>query len=135
VTASWRRTGQLIAVLLALQVLLGSLILSRGFPYFGSSLVDGAAIWELPVAAYHLPAIQTLTAMGFCCGISHGMVLSHKVVGGHIPMRVTGAFILAATNWLCWTAIALIAQMLWIATRGRRQLAQDGSETIEEETS
>lgn len=134
-TASWRRAGQLIAVLLALQVLLGGLVFSRGFPYFGSSLVDGAPIWELPVAAYHLPGIQTLTAMGFCCGFSHRMVLSHRVVGGHIPMRVTGAFILGATNWLCWTAIALIAQTVWIASRRRRQLAQDGTETLEDETS
>ncbi len=119
-TSSWRRAGQLIAVLLALQVLLGGLLFSRGFPYFGSSLIDGAAIWELPVAAYHLPAIQTLTAMGFCCGFSNGLVLGRRVIGGHIPMHLTGAFILSLTNWLCWTLIALVAQATWVATRGRR---------------
>jgi thiosulfate reductase cytochrome b subunit len=120
VSPSWRPAGQLIAILLALQVVQTGLFVSRGFPYFGSSLIDGAAIWELPVAAYHLPAIQTLTAMGFCCGFSNGLVLGRKVIGGHIPMHLTGAFILSFTNWLCWTLIALVAQATWIATRGRR---------------
>lgn len=119
-TAGWRRAGQFIAVLLAIQVLLAGLVFSRGFPYFGSRLIDGAAIWELPVAAYHVPAIQTLTAMGLCCGFSKGAVLTYRVVGGHIPMQATGTFILAVTNLLCWSALALVGYGVWAATRGRR---------------
>lgn len=134
-TSSWRRAGQLIAVLLAIQVLLGGLVFSRGFPYYGSKLIDGATIWELPVAAYHLPAIQTLTALGFCCGFSNGLVLGRRVVGGHIPMQPTGAVILGFTNWVCWTLIALIAQGVWIATRARRRLSPDATDQLEEETS
>jgi thiosulfate reductase cytochrome b subunit len=130
VRAGWRRAGQLIAILLAIQVLLGGFLVSRGFPYFGSRLIDGAALWELPVAAYHLPAVQTLTAMGFCCGFSNGLVLGRRVIGGHIPMHLTGAFILSATNWMCWTAIALVAQGAWVVSRRRRGIPA----TVEKES-
>jgi hypothetical protein len=123
-----RRSLHLISGLLTIEVLLAGVIFSRGFPYYGSSLIDGAPLWELPVAAFHLPAIQTLTGLGLCCGLSNGLVLRSRVVGGHIPMRVTGTLILAATNWICWTAIALLAHWIWVLTRARRSSAPEGTE-------
>ncbi len=108
-----RRLLQLPALLLVVQVALGGLLLVRGFPYFGSRLVHGASWWEVPVALYHLPAIQALSAAGLCCGLTNGLVLRSRVVGGHIPMEPTGTLILALTNWFCWSAITLLLACLW----------------------
>ena len=124
----WRRAVQVVAFLLALEVGLAGLVFSRGFPYFGSSLITRASPWEWPVAMFHMPAIQSLSAMGLCCGFSHGLVLTHRVVGGHIPMRVSGTFVLAAANWLCWTAIALLAHLVWQVARSRRGLGPETGE-------
>ena len=120
-----RRSLHLTAILLAIQVLLAGVVFTRGFPYYGSSLIDSASLWELPVAAFHLPAIQALTSAGLCCGLSKGLVLRSRVVGGHIPMRVTGTLILAATNWICWTAIALLGHWAWALARARRSPVPD----------
>lgn len=108
-----RRFVQAIALLLALQLLLGGVLLLRGFPYFGSRLVSAAAWWELPLALYHLPAIQTLSAAGLCCGLSNGLVLRSRVVGGHIPMELPGTLILALTNWACWSLLTLLGLAFW----------------------
>lgn len=108
-----RRVVQAIALLFALQLLLGGVLLLRGFPYFGSRLVDAAAWWELPLALFHLPAIEALSAAGLCCGLGNGMVLRSQVIGGHIPMQLPGTLILALTNWACWSAITLLLGLLW----------------------
>lgn len=114
-----RRSLQLSTLLLVFQLLLGGLLLFRGFPYFGSRLVSGAPWWELPVALYHFPAIQALSAAGLCCGFTHGLVLSSRVVGGHIPMQVPGALLLALTNWFCWSAVTLLLYWVWWLRRRR----------------
>jgi hypothetical protein len=106
-------------LLLSVQLVLAALVFARGFPYFGSSLIASASLWELPVAAFHLPGIQLLSAVGLCCGFANGLVLKHTIVGGHIPMRVAGTTILATTNWLCWAVIALLGQWAWSARRKR----------------
>lgn len=114
-----RRSLQLSTLLLILQLLLGGLLLFRGFPYFGSRLVDAAPWWEFPIALYHFPAIQALSAAGLCCGFSKGLVLTSRVVGGHIPMEVPGTFILALTNWFCWSAVTLLLYWAWWLLRRR----------------
>jgi hypothetical protein len=40
-------------------------------------------------------------------------------------MQVTGTFILAGTNWICWTAIALLVHWAWVLTRTRRVHSPD----------
>jgi hypothetical protein len=114
-----RRFMYLAALLLSVQLALAALVFARGFPYFGSSLIASAPLWELPVAAFHLPGIEALSAVGLCCGFTNGLVLKHTIVGGHIPMRVIGTTILASTNWLCWMVIALLGQGALSAWRAR----------------
>lgn len=64
-----------------------------------------AAPWELPVAAFHLPAILLLTATGHCCGLHNGLVLGPRVLGGHIRMSGEGLLILTAVNWVAWILV------------------------------
>lgn len=124
-----RRSLLLVSVLLGLQLLLAALVFARGFPYFGSSLIASAPLWELPVAAFHLPGIEALRAAGLCCGFRNGLVLGHTVVGGHLPMRLVGTALLAGANWLCWTAVLLAgmwARTLWRARQPRAAGAGPG---------
>lgn len=114
-----RRSLQLSVLLLSLQFGLVVLLLLRGFPYFGSRLVDGAPWWELPVAIYHFPGIQILSAIGLCCGFGNGMVLPSRVVGGHIPMHLSGTLLLALINWFCWSGATLACYWLWWVRRTR----------------
>jgi hypothetical protein len=106
-------------IALAIEVLASLAFLARGFPYFGSGLVPNAAWWELPLALVHLPAIELLTAVGLCCGFRNGVVLTHVIRGGHIPMTVTGTGILVGTNLLCWLIILLLGQWAWMRRRTR----------------
>jgi hypothetical protein len=122
-----RRLAQLAAVLLGFQTALAAVLLARGFPYFGSNLVAGAPLWELPVAAFHLPGIEALSAVGLCCGFANGLVLTHSVIGGHIPMRLPGAALLAATNWACWMMILLTGHWARAAWRARPRRSTDPS--------
>ncbi|HSB55055.1 MAG TPA: hypothetical protein VLD58_11895 [Gemmatimonadales bacterium] len=126
-----RRSLQLSVLLLLLQLGLGALLLTRGFPYFGSRLVDGASWWELPVAIYHLPAIQALSAVGLCCGFGNGMVLPSRVIGGHIPMHLSGTLLLALTNWFCWSVVTLLLYWLWWVRRAPAQPAPVADQAAE----
>jgi len=124
-----RRFVRITAILLSVEVVLAALVLVRGFPYFGSSLISSASLWELPVAAFHLPGIQALSAVGLCCGFTNGLVLKHTIVGGHIPMRIAGTTILASVNWLCWAVIALLGQLAWSARRRRATRLEPGGDS------
>jgi hypothetical protein len=99
--------------LLAFEGLLAGLMLVRGFPYFGSGLVPNAPFWEAPIALFHWPAIQVLSLFGLCCGFHNGLVLTHVVRGGHVPMEVSGAALLASANWLCWAIVAVLGWLAW----------------------
>jgi hypothetical protein len=95
------------AVLLAtigVQLLCCVTLAFRGFPYFGSDLVSNAALWEAPVALFHLPGLVALSLTGYCCGFHNALVLGPRIVGGHIRMSAQGILILALTN----TALLLV---------------------------
>jgi hypothetical protein len=81
------------------------LLAFRGFPYFGAGQVANASLWELPVAAFHLPAIALLSATGHCCGLNSGLVLGPRVVAGHIRMTGEGLLLLAVVNWMAWSLV------------------------------
>lgn len=114
-----RQRWQLAGALLVVELISALLFLVRGFPYFGSGLVPNAPWWEAPLALLHLPAIELLSAAGLCCGFRNGLVLTHVIRGGHIPMRLTGTGILVGSSWLCWLVLALLAQWLWNRRRNR----------------
>ena len=104
-----------------IQAALALVVYLRGFPYFGTHLVSNAPLWEAPVSLFHLPGILALSIAGLCCGFGHGLVLGPRVVAGHVPVSVPGTLILAATNWLVWTAMLVIVVRLWrFAARTRR---------------
>ena len=114
------RLTTVLMVLLGLQSLLAVVVYFRGFPFFGSGLVPNAPLWEVAVALFHVPAIEALSAVGLCCGFRNGLVLTHVVRGGHVPMDIGGTTLLAAANWCCWaTAISLG----WFGWRRRRDKA------------
>lgn len=99
------------------ELLSAVLLALRGFPYFGSDLVSNAALWEVPVALFHLPGILVLTLTGYCCGFHNALVLGPRIVGGHIRMSPEGILILTLTN------VALLLLLLalgWGAWRLRR---------------
>ncbi len=93
------------AALTAAQLLATVVLGWRGFPYFGSSLVSQAPLWELPLAAAHLPGIAVLTATGQCCGFRNGRVLGPRVVAGHIRLSPEGLALLGLANWGAWLAL------------------------------
>jgi hypothetical protein len=96
-------------VLVGAQLCCAALLALRGFPYFGSDLVSNAALWEVPVAIFHLPGILVLTLTGYCCGFHNALVLGPRIVGGHIRMSPQGILILTLTN----LALLLILVGLW----------------------
>jgi hypothetical protein len=96
-----------------LQAVVAGGVYLRGFPYFGSQLVSNAPLWEAPVALFHLPGILVLSLAGLCCGFGHSLVLGPRIVAGHVPVSVPGVLILAATNWVVWSAILVIVTGLW----------------------
>lgn len=104
---------RVLPLLTAIQLVCGVLILVRGFPYFGSAPVRRAPLWELPVTAFHLPAITTLSLTGHCCGLGRGMVIGPRIRAGHIRLTAGGASILFMTNWLAWISLALIVWGTW----------------------
>lgn len=104
--------GALLGLTLIQTVIAGGVYL-RGFPYFGSQLVSNAPLWEAPVALFHLPGILVLSLAGLCCGFGHGLVLGPRIVAGHIPVTVPGVLILAAANWLVWSAMLVVVTGLW----------------------
>ncbi|HEY7682197.1 MAG TPA: hypothetical protein VH879_06105 [Gemmatimonadales bacterium] len=111
--------GRLVLGLACVEILLAAFIYVRGFPYFGSELVSNAPLWEIPLALVHLPGIQLLSMIGLCCGFRNGLVLTHVVRGGHIPMQLAGTGILAATNWLCWLGAVWLGSSVWRRYRAR----------------
>jgi hypothetical protein len=116
----WLRTlWRLVVALLGLEGLAAIIMYAHGFPYFGSGLVPNAPLWEAPLAILHLPAIEALTAMGLCCGFRNGLVLTHVIRGGHIPMTLVGTAILGTVNWVCWLCIALAGRWLVVRRRNR----------------
>ncbi len=114
------RLTTVLLVLLGLQGLLAVVVYIRGFPFFGSSLIPNAPLWEVAVALFHLPAIEALSAVGLCCGFRNGLVLTHVVRGGHVPMDVSGTALLALANWACW---ATVIGLGWFAWKRRRNNA------------
>jgi hypothetical protein len=95
---------RILLAILGPQLLSCALFAARGFPYFGSDLVSNAALWEAPVALFHLPGLVALSLTGYCCGFHNALVLGPRVVGGHIRMSSQGILILTLTN----TALLLI---------------------------
>lgn len=114
----WR----LMLALLGLEALAALIMYLHGFPYFGSGLVPNAPLWEAPLTVLHLPAIEALTAMGLCCGFRNGLVLTHVIRGGHIPMTLVGTALLCLANWVCWLGIAMLARWLVVRRRNRTTL-------------
>lgn len=109
----WRSLpARVVAVLLAWQLIASTITLTRGFPYFGTSLVDNAPLWEAPIALWHLPAIELLSVSGYCCGLRNQLVFEARVRGGHVRMKPFGAFILGASSWMLWSIAALVALRL-----------------------
>ena len=119
----------LAGILLGMELLAAVLFLVRGFPYFGSGLVPNAPYWELPLALVHLPAIELLSAAGLCCGFRNGLVLTHVIRGGHIPMTLTGTSILVGSNWICWLTIALLGTWVWTRRRRRSRPPPEAAST------
>lgn len=109
--------------LTAIQAVLAGAVYWRGFPYFGSQLVSNAPLWEAPVALFHLPGILVLSLAGLCCGFGHSLVLGPRIVAGHVLVTVPGTLILAATNWLVWSAMLVIMTGLWRLGGRRRRPA------------
>jgi hypothetical protein len=110
----------------AVQAGLGTAVLLRGFPYFGTHLVSNAPLWEAPVALFHLPGVAALSLAGLCCGFRNGLVLGPKIVAGHIPVTLPGAAILVGANLLVWASLVALACTAW-QVRSRRRAAQAGS--------
>lgn len=106
----WRRV---LAALTILQLLTGGLIAARGFPYFGSAPVSPAPLWEVPVAAFHLPGIGILSLTGHCCGLGRGMVIGPRIRGGHIRLGARGGLVLMSTNWFAWLLLSQAAGWAW----------------------
>lgn len=128
----WRdRLKRLLTILLVVQLLFSGVTQVRGFPYFGTSLVDNAPVWELPIAVWHLPAIQLLSVSGYCCGLRNQLVFEARVRGGHVPMKPFGAVILAASSLAWWASISLVAFSLWKRRTGNNESQSDLSESAE----
>lgn len=113
------RLTTVLMALLGLQSVLAVVVYVRGFPFFGSGLVPNAPLWEVAVALFHLPAIEALSAVGLCCGFRNGLVLTHVVRGGHVPMDLIGTTFLAVTNLVCWSAVVSLGWYAWRLRRDR----------------
>jgi hypothetical protein len=127
----WRSLpARVVVILLVWQLLASAITIGRGFPYYGSSLVDNAPVWELPIAAWHLPAIELLSASGYCCGLTNQLIFESRVRGGHVALKPFGAIVLAASSWAFWSVLALIALVIW---RRRRPVEEAVASQIAEE--
>lgn len=104
---------RVLVALLAWQLFASTVTTVRGFPYYGTSLVSNAPAWELPIALWHLPAIELLSLSGYCCGLNNQLVFESRVRGGHVPMKPVGAAILAASSLAFWVVVALVGVTLW----------------------
>lgn len=114
----WRqRITRLLGFLLAVQLLFSGITLVRGFPYYGTSLVDNAPVWELPIAVWHLPAIQLLSVSGYCCGLRNQLVFEARVRGGHVRMKPLGAVLLAGSSIVWWGSIGMAALAIYSRRR------------------
>src|SRR5512143_2002424 len=111
---------RVLAVLTALQLVTAAGLYLRGFPYFGTSLVANAALWEAPVALFHAPAVVTLYLAGQCCGLRNGRVLGPRITGGHIRLTAEGLALLSFTNWTLWCALGTIGTIAWLRHRRPR---------------
>jgi hypothetical protein len=118
----WReRLKRLLTILLVVQLLFSGITIVRGFPYFGTSLVDNAPVWELPIAVWHLPAIQLLSVSGYCCGLRNQLVFEARVRGGHVRVRPFGAVVLATSSLAWWASVGLVVLAIW----SRRRVVQE----------
>jgi hypothetical protein len=130
----WRqRITRLVSMLLVVQLLFSRVTLVRGFPYFGTSLVDNAPVWELPIAVWHLPAIQLLSVSGYCCGLRNQLVFEPRVRNGHVPMKPLGAVILAGSSIVWWGSIGLAAFAIWNRRRPTEVVVAEEMAGAEEE--
>jgi hypothetical protein len=131
----WRSLpARIVTVLVVWQLLASAITIGRGFPYYGSSLVDNAPVWELPIAVWHLPAIELLSAAGYCCGLRNQVIFEARVRGGHVALRPFGALVLAASSWAFWSVLAVIGLALWRRRRPAEeavaaQIAEEEQET------
>jgi hypothetical protein len=108
---------RVLGTLTALQLLTGAELFVRGFPYFGSSLVNNAAFWEAPIALFHAPAIAMLYLTGQCCGFRNGAVLGPRIAGGHIRLTPSGLAVLSLTNFAVWLMLGAIGTVLRLRHR------------------
>jgi hypothetical protein len=116
----WRSLpARVVGILLVWQLLASAITIGRGFPYFGSSLVDNAPLWEAPIALWHWPAIEMLSASGYCCGLRNQLIFEAKVRGGHVTLRPFGALILGLSSWMFWSILTVVGVVLWQRARQR----------------
>lgn len=118
-----RLTLRVLAILSALQLLAGAGLYLRGFPYFGTSLVANAALWEAPVALFHAPGVMALYLTGQCCGLRNGRVLGPRITGGHIRLSADGLALLSLTNWALWCVLGSAGTVAWLRRRRRAAAA------------
>ncbi len=121
--------SRLLLALLAWQLFASTTTMVRGFPYYGTSLVSNAPVWELPIALWHLPAIELLSVSGYCCGLKNQLVFESRVRGGHVPMKPVGAMILGASSLAFWSVIALVGVRLWRRKRPVEEVVVEMDET------
>ena len=105
--------ARLLLGLLAWQLLASGVTAVRGFPYYGTTLVRNAPLWELPIALWHLPAVEVLSLSGYCCGLRNTLIFESRVLGGHVPLKPRGSVILAVSSLVFWYGVVLVGVTLW----------------------
>jgi hypothetical protein len=130
--APMRLITRILLMASAIELLLGIVLVRRGFPYVGplggGAFVTGGVIywWERAIAAIHAPGIALLSSLGMCCGYSGGPI-GDEYIGGHTPISASGAVVLGIANVLAWGFPAyLVARVLgsvWLRRFGKSAAA------------